>query len=123
VPVDLSCQVPSFILQPIVENAVKHGAMKRSTGRVEVKVWQTEQLVTISVKDSGYGIPQEIIDALHKDTLDSAKVGLSNVDKRLRSIYGQNYGLDIKASSTGTEVLIRIPLDKGEERDENSNRG
>lgn len=123
VPVDLSCQVPSFILQPIVENAVKHGAMKRSSGRVEVKVWQTEQLVTISVKDSGYGIPQEIIDALHKDTLDSAKVGLSNVDKRLRSIYGQSYGLDIKASSTGTEVRIRIPLDKGEERDENSNRG
>lgn len=123
VPTDLNCKVPSFILQPIVENAVKHGAMKRSTGKVEVKVRQTEQFVTISVKDSGYGIPEEIINALHNDTLDSSKVGLSNVDKRLRSIYGQKYGLDIQSSAEGTEVNIRIPLDKGAETDEDSNSG
>jgi LytS/YehU family sensor histidine kinase len=123
VPRDLNCQVPSFILQPIVENAVKHGAMKRSAGKVEVKVQQTEELVTISVKDSGYGIGQDIIDALHHDTLDSSKVGLSNVDKRLRSIYGQKYGLDIQSSTSGTEIIIKIPLNKGAESDENSNRG
>ncbi len=121
VPMDLHCQVPSFILQPIVENAVKHGAMKRSVGRVSIRARQTEQMVTISVKDSGYGIPQEIIDALHKCTLDSSKVGLSNVNKRLRSIYGQDYGLQIEASSEGSEVTIRIPVDKGVEVDENSN--
>ncbi|KXL54003.1 sensor histidine kinase YpdA [Anaerotignum neopropionicum] len=123
VPRDLNCQVPSFILQPIVENAVKHGAMKRSAGTVEIKVQQTEDLVTISVKDSGQGIPQDIIDALHHDTLDSSKVGLSNVDKRLRSIYGQKYGLDIKSAPSGTEIIIRIPMDKGAEGDENSNSG
>lgn len=123
VPRDLHCKVPSFILQPIVENAVKHGAMKRSSGKVEIKARQTEDLVTISVKDSGYGIPQEIIDALHNDTLDSCKVGLCNVDKRLRSIYGQKYALDISTAETGTEINIRIPLDKGEERDEDSNCG
>lgn len=122
VPADLHCHVPSFILQPIVENAVKHGAMKKSSGRVSVKARQTEQMLTISVKDSGYGIPGEIIEALHNDTLDSSKVGLSNVDKRLRSIYGQDYGLGIQASPEGTEVTIRIPLDKGADSDENSNR-
>ena len=118
VPANLDCKVPSFILQPIVENAVKHGAMKRSTGKVEIKVMQTEDLVTISVKDSGYGIPQEIIYALHNDTLDSSRVGLSNVDKRLRSIYGQKYALDIKSSVSGTEIIIRIPLGEGAERNE-----
>ncbi len=123
VPGNLQCQVPSFILQPIVENAVKHGAMKRSTGSVAVKARQTEEQVVISVKDSGYGIPQEIIDALHQDTLDSSKVGLSNVNKRLRSIYGQNYGLDIRTFSEGTEVIIKIPLNKGAEGDEDSNCG
>lgn len=123
VPTDLNCKVPSFILQPIVENAVKHGAMKRSTGKVEVGVHQTEELVIISVKDSGYGIPEEIVNALHNDTLDSTKVGLSNVDKRLRSIYGEKYGLDIQSSPEGTEINIRIPLNKGAETDENSNRG
>lgn len=122
VPMDLHCRVPSFILQPIVENAVKHGAMKRSAGKVSIQARQTEQMVTIAVKDSGYGIPQEIIDALHNDTLDSSKVGLSNVDKRLRSIYGQDYGLEIQASSEGSEVTIKIPMDKGVEVDENSNR-
>ncbi|WP_313527024.1 LytS/YhcK type 5TM receptor domain-containing protein [Anaerotignum sp.] len=123
VPTDLCCKVPSFILQPIVENAVKHGAMKRSTGKVEIRARQTNDLVTISVKDSGYGISQEIIEALHNDTLDSCKVGLCNVDKRLRSIYGQKYALDISTSTSGTEIIIRIPLDKGEEKDEDSNCG
>ncbi|WP_352399948.1 LytS/YhcK type 5TM receptor domain-containing protein [Anaerotignum sp.] len=123
VPRDLCCKVPSFILQPIVENAVKHGAMKRSTGKVEIKARQTIDLVTISVKDSGYGISQEIIEALHNDTLDSCKVGLCNVDKRLRSIYGQKYALDIRTSTLGTEIIIRIPLDKEEEKDEDSNCG
>ena len=123
VPTDLHCQVPSFILQPIVENAVKHGAMKRSVGRVSVQARQTEQQVVISVKDSGYGIPQDIIDALHQDTLDSTRVGLSNVDKRLRSIYGQGFGLDIHTSKEGTEVIIKIPLGKGAEGDEDSHRG
>ncbi len=123
VPRNLNCQVPSFILQPIVENAVKHGAMKRSAGSVEITARQTEEMVTISVKDSGYGIGQDIIDALHHDTLDSSKVGLSNVDKRLRSIYGQKYGLDIKSSTAGTEIIIKIPLNRGAESDENSNSG
>ena len=117
IPPDLHCIVPSFILQPIVENAVKHGAMcGRSKGRVQITAQQRSQETVITVRDNGPGIEPEVVQNLYNDTISTQKVGLVNVHKRLKSIYGENNGLLIYTSpQKGTEVVIRIPIYYGGE--------
>jgi len=107
---NLDCQVPCLILQPIVENAINHGAMKRRQGEVDITVKEENNSVLISISDNGKGIPLEIIKGLKNDTLGNESIGLSNVEKRLCYMYGKDHGLDIKTSGEGTTILIRIPL-------------
>ena len=114
VPEDIDCMVPSLIVQPIVENAIKHGAMKREKGTVGIFVKNSVKQLTITIQDSGEGIPKELVQALYAGNLDSDKVGLANVQKRLVNMYGSAYGLKIKTSSKGTTIKIIIP--KKEER-------
>lgn len=110
VPESISCMVPSFILQPIVENAVKHGAMTASeTGKVYITARSRHGITRISVRDNGTGIPQEVLKKLRDGTMDKSSVGLANVQKRLKSIYGERFGLQIRSSHRGTEIIIRIP--------------
>lgn len=69
---NLECRMPYLILQPIVENAVVHGAMKRRHGVVKITAKEMGNEVMISVADNGYGIEQEIIDAIMENKLDSS---------------------------------------------------
>lgn len=100
--------VPTLILQPIVENAVKHGAMKRQLGHVTIKGEKINQLLEISVIDNGPGIPKNELESFQRKST-CQKCGLRNVDTRLRSIYGEKFGLIIKTSESGTIVIMRIP--------------
>lgn len=110
VPEGISCMVPTFILQPIVENAVKHGAMSNAEiGKVSITARNRHGLTRISVRDNGNGIPDSVIQKLQDGTMDPNSVGLMNVQKRLKSIYGERYGLQIRSSRHGTEIIIRIP--------------
>jgi two-component system sensor histidine kinase LytS len=111
VPAQADCIVPSFILQPLVENAVKHGAMHAPDGVGRVRISARSQLgaVNITVQDNGGGIPPEIVKSLYAGTLDDRKVGLMNVHKRLLSIYGENSGLRIHTGRAGTKITLRIP--------------
>lgn len=106
----VSCQVPCFILQPIVENAVKHGAMKRERGTVDLLLRQKGKEVIIVIGDNGLGISDRVLKDLYDGVMEGNKVGLANVHKRLISIYGEKYGLDIKSTEKGTKVQIKIPL-------------
>jgi LytS/YehU family sensor histidine kinase len=106
---NLDCQVPCLILQPIVENAINHGAMKRRQGEVDITVKEVNSEVLISISDNGKGIPSEILQGLKNDTLGNVSIGLSNVEKRLCYMYGKDHGMDIKTSDKGTTILIRIP--------------
>lgn len=106
---NLDCQVPCLILQPIVENAINHGAMKRRQGEVDITVKEDNNEVLISISDNGKGIPSEILNGLKDDTLGYESIGLSNVEKRLCYMYGKDHGMDIKTSDEGTTILIRIP--------------
>ena len=106
---NLDCQVPCLILQPIVENAINHGAMKRRQGEVDITVKEDDNSVLISISDNGKGIPVEILKGLKNDTLGNENIGLNNVEKRLCYMYGKDHGLDIKTSDEGTTILIRIP--------------
>ena len=96
----LDALIPPLLLQPIVENAVKHGIFPKETqGEVKIKIYQDETLHLI-VEDDGVGMS----DDKKKDA-----IGLQNVKKRLHSIYGKNFKFDIEsAKDKGTKVSIEI---------------
>lgn len=113
---ELDCQVPCLILQPIVENAIIHGAMKRRHGLVSIVVEKDGGEVAITVKDNGHGIPPEVLKGLEENTLGVVNIGLSNVHQRLCYLYGKDHGLKIQCTDSGTSVQIRIPLKKERQR-------
>ncbi|MFI6477927.1 histidine kinase [Nonomuraea sp. NPDC050663] len=106
-PEVLPVPVPFLCLQPLVENAIKHGM----GGEVRVVVRDAGPEVGISVEDDGVGMdPERARDLLDGDTRREGGIGLANVDVRLRQIYGEDYGLVLEtAPGAGTKVLLRIP--------------
>lgn len=111
IPNDIDCMLPQLILQPIVENAVKHGLLPmKDGGSIRIKAENLENETLITVEDTGKGIDNEVIMQLYNNKLPECKIGLSNVNNRLKSIYGNEYGLKIFVKETGgTIVQIRIP--------------
>lgn len=117
IPDDLSCTIPAFTLQPLVENAVKHGAMKQPDGGiVEIFARKDGKDTCITIQDNGKGIPEQIVRSLYEGTIDEHSVGLSNVHKRLKSIYGESYGLYIPPNESSGMVVMRIPEATGLEK-------
>jgi two-component system LytT family sensor kinase len=110
-PEVLPVTVPFLCLQPLVENAVRHGLEgKDGPGRVTIVAEDNDWEAVISIEDDGVGEdPERVRRALAGDSsLDS--VGLGNVDARLRSTYGDDYGLVVEtAPGAGTRVIVRVP--------------
>lgn len=116
-PEDMTCCVPNLILQPIVENAIHHGAMKRErgAGKVIVRVKKEEKSTRIDVIDNGPGMDYRIIKSLFGgEKVEHTGIGLMNVQQRLISIYGKGYGLQIVSGEEGTSVRMTIPNSGGE---------
>lgn len=105
----IECQLPPLVIQPMVENAVHHGVMKRRQGGwVKLTVKQENKFVVIRVEDNGVGFPDEQWKELLEGKAQSKGVGLKNINWRLKNLYG--VGLQIESdASTGTRVTIRIP--------------
>lgn len=120
-----SYQIVKLSLQPIVENAIYHGVMNdRKRGRIQISSSETEDSITLTVKDNGQGITREtlqIIQAeIHTPFVTGAReetgVGLRSVHIRIKNRYGDQYGLQIESEAGEyTKVLIRIPKIKGED--------
>jgi two-component system LytT family sensor kinase len=110
-PEVLPVVVPFLCLQPLVENAVRHGLeQKAGPGHVSITAEDFDREAVISVEDDGVGEdPERVRRALAGDSeMDS--VGLGNVDARLRSTYGDDYGLVVEtAPGAGTRVIVRVP--------------
>ena len=110
-PEVLPVTVPFLCLQPLVENTVRHGLeAKDGPGRVTIVAEDKDWEAVISIEDDGVGEdPERVRRALAGDSsLDS--VGLGNVDSRLRSTYGDDYGLVVEtAPGAGTRVIVRVP--------------
>ncbi len=100
--------VPSMILQPLVENSIKHGlGRKVGEGRIAIRSSRAGTLTVVEVIDNGVGMPTERVDALPTA---QGGIGLRNVNERLRVIYGA--GCQVRLTSTpgqGTSVRIEIP--------------
>lgn len=99
-------RVPSLILQPIVENAVKHGIAKRAKGgAIEIRAWRSNGVLTLSVYNDGPQLPAEWESG-------SAGIGLRNVRSRLGSLYGNAYELKMgnEQGRGGVRVLVSLPF-------------
>ena len=110
-PEVLAVAIPYLVLQPLVENAIRHGIEPRpGNGLVQVRGEADATECVISVEDDGLGMDPGLASAVLAGRGDPDAVGLANVDRRLRTVYGPYYGLVVEtAPDAGTRVLVRVP--------------
>ena len=98
-------QIPSLIIQPLVENSIKHGILKkRDKGFVKIIVKRVDKDIEVAIEDDGVGIEQAVIDNLDKKIEEN--IGLKNVHQRLKLLYGE--GLNITKLEQGTRIKFKI---------------
>ncbi len=114
-PEVLPVGLPFLCLQPLVENAIRHGlSRKPGVGMVSIEARDAGSECHITVEDDGVGMDPAV---LIESTTEAAggedagqHVGLSNVDERLRSVFGDHFGLVVEtAPDAGTKVSMRVP--------------
>lgn len=120
-PEVLGVVLPFLALQPLVENAVRHGVAARGGGTISIVARDEGTDCVIAVEDDGVGMDPELLRSGAIDALDAtstepteetsgARVGLTNVDHRLRAAFGNNYGLVVETGvGAGTKVTMRVP--------------
>jgi two-component system sensor histidine kinase YesM len=123
----LNIQIPSMILQPIIENSINYGIRNIDwEGVIELSVYREDNQICISIRDNGVGMSKELIDKVMNSELkasdlskDSNGVGLDNVISRLRLFYSCQDVMEITSvgENMGTEVAIYIPISEVEKAD------
>lgn len=118
------CMIPKFVIEPIVENAVIHGIENtESQGHIKITLKKEGKILTAEVEDNGVGFDVEkyrlSMEAEKKEDgirQSREKIGLRNVDLRIRHIYGEKYRIDIKSEiNKGTVIRIRIPIKESDQ--------
>jgi two-component system LytT family sensor kinase len=102
------CSVPNLLLQPLVENAIKHGISKRvSPGQVRIVAQKQRDRLVIEISDDG---PESPADASAPASGGGSGIGLRNTRSRLTHVYGSGFNLEIKRrAGGGTTVLLDLP--------------
>ncbi|MGH3384174.1 MAG: sensor histidine kinase [Nocardioidaceae bacterium] len=110
-PEVLPVALPFLCLQPLVENAVRHGLeAKPDAGHVTIVAEDAGNDCVISIEDDGVGDDPERVRRVLAGEPASDSVGLGNVDERLRAVFGDDYGLVVEtAPGAGTKVTVRVP--------------
>ena len=117
----MDIEMPKMILQPLMENAVTHGYEDSlDPGKITVIGECRDEILFLSVCDDGQGIPPKKLAEL-RDSLAGARhtektanrIGLFNVDQRMKQRFGEDYGLEIESvEGEYTRIMIRIPLNR-----------
>lgn len=104
--------IPPLSIQPLVENAVKHGILKRQQGgTVEIRIIRLHNAVKIEVEDDGQGMDSGTLSLLLKPLMEGkGGIGLANTHRRLSQLYGQGLSIQSKPGE-GTLVSFVIPED------------
>ncbi|MGH9385005.1 MAG: sensor histidine kinase [Vicinamibacterales bacterium] len=112
-PDTLAAIVPSLLLQPLVENCIKHGfSRKVGPGTITLRSWRDRSIAIIEVEDDGLGISEERL-----QTAMASGIGLSNVRERLQVLFGAGGRLTLSgAPGKGARARVEIPLDVAVER-------
>jgi len=107
-PEILNARVPSLILQPLVENCLKHGRTPKGNANIEIQCSLDGNAIKIEIRDQGKGPPEEI-----KRGIYTKGTGLKNVNERLLKTYGEGYGLKFKDNHpSGAIAIVTIPGEK-----------
>lgn len=113
-PQVLSVNVPVLTIQPLVENAVKHGIMPKMEGGTVQLIAYLDFLnlrTNIVVRDDGVGMTPEMCAELLKPGSSGGGVGLNNIHERLKRLFGKRFSFTIESQvNQGTTVSLRIPL-------------
>ncbi len=109
-------RVPAFLLQPLVENSIKHGLPETGTLKIRIRAHAENGSVKVAVEDDGRGMTQAELSRLF--TPGFAKglgIGLRNVNERLKATFGPNNGLKVTSTpNVGTSVSFEIPYQEGQ---------
>jgi two-component system, LytTR family, sensor kinase len=102
----LDAFVPSMLIQPIVENSIKHGLAPRLEGGViRIQTRRRGGRLLIEIDDNGLGMPPARLAEVY-----GGGIGISNVHERLRLLYGDQFSMDVRSQEgTGTNITIEIP--------------
>ncbi|MGX5715640.1 sensor histidine kinase [Arthrobacter sp. MAHUQ-56] len=110
-PEVLGTVIPFLSLQPLVENAVRHGLeAKEGPGHISITAEDAGAFAEVTIEDDGVGMDPEHLRSMLAGHTDGDHVGLRNVDARLRQVYGNDHGLVIEtAPGEGTLITMRVP--------------
>ncbi|HPF88762.1 MAG TPA: sensor histidine kinase [Candidatus Limiplasma sp.] len=115
-PEILGCKMHKFVLQPLVENALYHGVNDmKSIGAVDVLGYADGDRIIFQITDNGSGIPGELLEDLREYMENKnekfTSIGLKNVHRRIRLLYGEPYGVTIASEvNVGTMITVTLPL-------------
>lgn len=114
----LECQIPKLLLQPVIENSIKHGYQPGKTLDIVVEAEQLGDDLRFVVQDNGKGIEESRLGAIRESftmelNSDYVKhIGLYNVQKVIELLYGSHYGLEIESTlGKGTRVVLTMPYE------------
>ncbi len=115
-------KIPKLILQPLIENAIEHGATPENLLSIDISAETDQNEVVILINDNGKGISRTDLEELNRqlkkgEALRQKKsIGILNVNERLRRVFGNEYGVEIlPGSHKGTTIIVRIPKGEGYE--------
>ncbi|MBO0991993.1 hybrid sensor histidine kinase/response regulator [Bacillus sp. SD088] len=105
----IQINIPPLSIQPLVENAIQHGLMKRSEGgEVRISVKDLQKSIVISVADNGVGMKEEAVEQLlDGKRKEGTGIGIFNTDRRLKHLYGQGLKID-STLEVGTIISFSI---------------
>ncbi|MGL6173911.1 MAG: sensor histidine kinase [Cellulosilyticaceae bacterium] len=125
-------KIPRLLIQPIIENAIGHGIEPVGRGTIFLTIEQREGNLMIFIRDNGQGMSYARLNSLKEqlevvkknyiedEELGKSHIGIINVQRRIKLLYGEKYGIDIKSEENeGTEVILLLPahLDEKDTRE------
>lgn len=118
----LDCMVPKLLLQPVIENSIRHGFIQGQPLQIDISARCEKETLIFEIRDNGAGITEEklaeIRDSFQKDIGDETlrHVGLYNVEQVLKRLYGKQYGLTINSvRGEGTVAVLTMPYEVEED--------
>ncbi|MCT4584904.1 MAG: histidine kinase [Peptostreptococcaceae bacterium] len=107
---NLDLKIPSLIIQPLVENSIKHGILKSDNkGDIEIEIKKIDSGYKITVFDNGIGISKDRINLIKTNKLDKKHIGLFNVSKRLKLLYDEDLSIEsVDDGILGTKISFYV---------------